>query len=364
MLIGVLGGGQLGRMLALAGVPLGMRFRFLDPSPEAPAGHVGELIVGSYEDRAALDRFAAGVDVVTYEFENVPADAAAYLAARGRVAPTPDALRVAQDRMNETHLFHACGLNLHTKVWPMERAGLSAAAASIGLPLVVKARRGGYDGKGQAIVRTLAELEAEWDRRSGRDVFLESFVPFTRELSLVAVRGEDGTFVAYPLVENVHRGGILRRTTAPAPNVSPALQQQAETHLRAIMERLGYVGVLAVEFFEHEGRLLANEMAPRVHNTGHWTIEGAATSQFENHCRAVAGLPLGDTRSLGPAVMVNLIGDIPDPRVVLAIPGAHLHLYGKAPRAGRKVGHVTLTGLDEAAVAQSLARVEALPGAL
>lgn len=364
MLIGVLGGGQLGRMLALAGVPLGLRFRFFDPSHDAPAGEVGELFVGDYRDQAALDRFAVGLEAVTYEFENVPAEAAECIAARVGAFPPVQALRIAQDRLLETSFFAQAGMVLHRKSAVLSWGAMEATLEHIGLPCVVKARRGGYDGKGQAIVRTREDMAAEWERRGGQDVFLESFVPFTRELSLVAVRGRDGAFAAYPLVQNVHVGGILRTTTAPAPDVSAMLRDEAVRHVRTLMENLAYVGVLAVEFFEHEGRLLANEMAPRVHNTGHWTIEGAATSQFENHCRAVAGLPLGDTRAIGTSVMVNLIGDLPKAADVLAIPGAHLHLYGKDPRPGRKVGHVTITGVDDATLAASVARMQTLPGVL
>lgn len=355
MKIGVLGGGQLGRMLALAGYPLGCGFRFLDPAPEAPAGAVGELVVGAYDDPEALARFAAGLDVVTYEFENVPAAAADYLRERLPVRPAPGALEVAQDRLREKACFTGLGIGTAPYRSVDTRADLDAAIAAIGLPAVLKTRRFGYDGKGQFVLRAPADADAAWRALGGASLILEGFVPFERELSILAVRGVDGEIVCYPLVENHHEGGILRLSRAPAPGVTPARRREAEVIAKRVLEALDYVGVLAIELFEHEGRLLANELAPRVHNSGHWTIEGAETSQFENHVRAIAGLPLGATAPVGHSAMINLIGDLPDPRAVLRAPGAHLHLYGKAPRPGRKLGHVTVRAAGPRALRERLA---------
>ena len=316
-LVGCLGGGQLGRMLALAGAPLDVQFRFLDPAADACAGEVGDLLVGPYDDPALLDRLAAGADAVTYEFENVPVDAAR------RVGAVPDAraLEQGQDRLVEKELFAKLGI-------ATARFG---SLEDTGLPALVKSRRLGYDGKGQRIVEASGPI--------GDDELAEELVPFARELSIVAVRGRDGETAFYPLAENEHRAGILAVSRAPAP---AAPQAEAEAIATKLLDALEYVGVLAVELFEVHGRLLASEFAPRVHNTGHWTIDGAVTSQFENHVRAILGLPLGSTEPTGEAAMVNLVGGLPPRERLLGVPGAHIHLYGKEPRAGRKLGHVTL----------------------
>ena len=329
-LVACIGGGQLGRMLGLAGLLLGLELRFLDPAPDACAGAVGELVVGAYDDPDGLERLARGADVVTYEFENVPVDAAARVGAVPGVA----ALERGQDRLHEKELFRSLGI-------PTARFG---SLEETGLPALVKTRRLGYDGKGQ---RRVEEPEA-----IGVDELAEELVPFDRELSVVGVRGRDGETRFWPVGENVHRDGILRVTCAPAPN---APQREAEALCAALLDELGYVGVLAVELFEVDGRLLANEFAPRVHNTGHWTIDGAETSQFENHLRAILGLPLGPTGARTPSVMVNLIGTLPPVKELLALPGARVHLYGKEPRTGRKVGHVTLVAPDERVVERAVA---------
>lgn len=342
MIVGVLGGGQLGRLLALAGYSLGLRFRFLDPSPDASAGQLAELLVGDYLDASAMDRFRNGIDVATYEFESVPAAAVRSLARQVPVFPPPDALEVAQDRLNEKLLFDRIGIPTPLYAPVDSEADLRHALDRIGLPAVLKTRRCGYDGKGQLVLRRHEEAWAAWDTLGRVPLILEQFVPFERELSIVAVRGRTGEAKFYPLVENRHGRGILRLSLAPAPALSPELQRQAEGYAVSILEAVDYVGVLAVEFFHHDGRLLANEMAPRVHNSGHWTIEGAETSQFENHLRAILGLPLGSTAALGHAAMLNVIGDIPPLEKILAIPGAHLHLYGKTPVPDRKLGHVTI----------------------
>ena len=359
MTIGILGGGQLGYMLALAGYPLGLHFRFLDPSPEAPVGRIATRITAQYDDHSALKKFAAGLELVTYEFENVPVAAARFLAERVPVLPPPAALETAQDRLNEKHLFRKLGIATTEFAPVADRDALDAAVKQIGLPAILKTCRMGYDGKGQWILRGAedvgrAKSELPSSSAAAREssdtdspqqaapFLLERLVPFTRELSVLAVRGRDGETAVYPLVENHHRGGILRLSLAPAPQLDRAVQNAAEDAARRVLDALQYVGVLAIEFFEHEGRLLANEMAPRVHNSGHWTIEGAVTSQFENHLRAVVGLPLGSTSAIGCSAMLNLIGDVPNSEEVLAVRDAHLHLYGKSARAGRKLGHVTL----------------------
>ena len=380
--IGILGAGQLGRMLALAGYPLGLRFRFLDPAPDAPAAHMAEHIQGSYEDAPILERFSEGLAALTYEFENVPLAAVRALASRVPVYPPPAALEAAQDRLAEKTFFQNIGAAT-PQFEPVDSGpDLDAAIARIGLPAVLKTRRLGYDGKGQFVLRAPSDVETAWAALGGSQLILEGFIPFQRELSILAARGRGGETAFYPLVENHHRDGILRLSLAPAPGVTPALQADAERIASQALAALEYVGVLAIELFQvtsdelrvtsghdaflvtHNSSLLVNEMAPRVHNSGHWTIEGAETSQFEQHLRAVLGLPLGATAARGHSAMVNLIGVLPDPDAVLAIPGAHMHLYGKAPRPGRKLGHITIRadeiGELQARLAQALDLVELL----
>jgi 5-(carboxyamino)imidazole ribonucleotide synthase len=366
--IGILGGGQLGYMLALAGYPLGLHFRFFDPSPEAPVGRIASRVTAEFTDELALEKFANGLELVTYEFENVPVSAVQFLAGRVPVYPPAAALEAAQDRLREKRLFAGLGIPT-TEFAPVANCeALDAAVKKIGLPAMLKTCRMGYDGKGQwllrnadDIMRAKSELPAasSADRKNDARFILERFVQFTRELSVLAVRGRTGETAVYPLVENHHRVGILRLSIAPAPRLDAAIQRAAEQAAHSVFDALQYVGVLAIEFFEQGGRLLANEMAPRVHNSGHWTIEGALTNQFENHLRAVVGLPLGSAYAIGSSAMLNLIGEVPDSAEVLAIRDAHLHLYGKSPRAGRKLGHVTL----RAASAEQLAsRLAELPG--
>lgn len=361
MIVGVLGGGQLGRMLALAGYPLGLRFRLLDPSPESPAGHLAELQVGAYDDQDALIRFADAIDVATYEFENVPGEATRILESRLPVFPPSVALATAQDRLAEKRLFERLAIPLPRYAAVGSQAELEKAVRRIGLPAILKTRRLGYDGKGQAVLSEPADVATAFDALGGVPCVLEQRIALRRELSILALRGRDGTTACYPLVQNTHREGILRVSLAPADDIAE-LQPLADEYARRILDALEYVGLLALELFvdDGDGRLLANEIAPRVHNSGHWTIEGAETSQFEQHLRAVLGYPLGSTLARGYSAMVNLIGDLPDPAEVLAIPGAHLHLYGKAPRPGRKVGHITIRAdeLDDLQVC--LARVRTL----
>ncbi|MFN4258242.1 MAG: 5-(carboxyamino)imidazole ribonucleotide synthase [Gemmataceae bacterium] len=342
MIVGVLGGGQLGRMMALAGYPLGLRFRFFDPDPEAPAGQLAELHIGAFDDPQALRRFAADVAVVTYEFENIPAFPVRELAKTLPVWPPPDALETAQDRLAEKGLFRALDIPTAPFVAVGSRADLETAGRHLPFPLVLKTRRLGYDGKGQWVLRTAADSERVAAMVDKTPMIVERFVCFERELSCIAVRGMDGATAFYPLIENHHQGGILRQSLAPAPECPDGLQRQAEEYVGRILDALDYVGVLTVEFFLDNGQLIANEMAPRVHNSGHWTIEGAETSQFENHLRAILGWPLGSTAARGYAAMINLIGALPDLPTLLAVPGVHAHHYGKAARPGRKLGHVTL----------------------
>jgi 5-(carboxyamino)imidazole ribonucleotide synthase len=342
MTIGILGGGQLGYMLALAGYPLGLHFRFLDPSPEAPVGRIAQRVTAEYTDEQALDRFAHGLELVTYEFENVPVQAARFLAQRIPVCPPPTALEDAQDRRREKSLFQRLGIPTTDFAEIAKPEDFDAALRQISLPAVLKTCRLGYDGKGQWLLR--AQQDAEQVRRELPDVplILEKFVDFTRELSILGVRSRTGEVAFYPLVENHHRGGILRLSLAPAPYLSRSLQESAEDHARKILENLEYVGMICLELFQVGEKLLANEIAPRVHNSGHWSIEGAATSQFENHLRAILGMPLGSTATTGFSAMVNLIGELPSSEEVLRVTNTHLHLYGKSPRPGRKLGHVTL----------------------
>lgn len=367
MKIGVLGGGQLGRMLALAGQPLGLRFLFADPSPETPARLVAEQLVGGYEDEESHHLLADRVDVVTYEIENVPAPALFHLAEHRSVFPTPQALRLMQDRLREKRLCVELGI----PVPPFRRVDgegeLRAAAAELGLPLMLKTRFAGYDGRGQRRVAAPDGLPRALADLGGRRLLAEPVVAFAREVSLIAVRGRDGTFAAYPLVENHHEEGILRWSRPLRAVEAATWQGIAEAHARRIMEQLGYVGVMTIEYFVTADGLQVNEMAPRVHNSGHWTIEGATTSQFENHLRAGLGWPLGDPSARGMSLMVNLIGAVPDAGRVLAVAGTHLHLYGKAARPRRKVGHVTLTAATPDALGERTRQLAdvlgvALPG--
>jgi 5-(carboxyamino)imidazole ribonucleotide synthase len=360
MKVGILGGGQLGRMLALAGYPLGLRFRVLDLSPEAPAGQISELMVADFNDTDALKRFAAGLDLITYEFENVPVDAARFLSRRTPVYPPPQALEVAQDRIAEKSFFDALAIPTPRFLQVDSWDDLRRAIGEVGLPAVLKTRRYGYDGKGQFIIEKQEDAAVAWQSLGGVPLILESFVAFDRELSILAVRSRTGDTAFYRLVENHHQNGILRLSLCPAPGADSALQSLAEDYASRVLKELNYVGVLAIEFFQRQGQLFANEMAPRVHNSGHWTIEGAETSQFENHLRAITALPLGSTANAGYSAMLNLIGTIPERRVVLAMPGAHLHLYGKAARPNRKLGHITIRACEEPDLASELSRVRSL----
>ncbi len=354
MNVGILGGGQLARMLALAGYPLGLNFRILDPAADACAGQVAPLMTAPFDDPEACEALDDWADVITFDFENVPD--AVLTQFKTPIYPSPMAFTVAQDRIREK--THCRRLGLPTALFfPVESwSSLLVAVAQTGYPAILKTCRFGYDGKGQRFIRTPNDLYPAWRSLSGAPLILEAFIPFERELSCVAVRGRDGEMAFYPLAENQHRQGILHRSVAPTPHATPALVAAAEQALHKLLKSLHYVGVLAVEFFVHDGQLLVNEMAPRVHNSGHWTIEGAVTSQFENHLRAICGLPLGSTAARGHSAMVNFIGTLPDKALWLGQKGVHFHDYGKAARAGRKVGHATFVGDTPQAVDDWLAQ--------
>ena len=358
--VGILGGGQLARMMALSAAPLGLRFLVLDTAADACAGQFAPMVVGDYTDEAALAEFASKIDVATFDFENVPAESAQWLAGRVPVFPSPRALAVAQDRLAEKTLFRELGIPVPDFADIDSRTALDAAVSRLGTPCILKTRRLGYDGKGQFRIKSAADVDAAWDALGAQagtvGLILESFVAFEREMSVVAVRGQDGEFRAWPLTENWHVDGVLSASLAPA-RVDAAMQAVALSHARKLAEALDYVGVFALELFCRDGELLANELAPRVHNSGHWTIEGSETSQFQNHLRAVLGLPLGDTRMLGVACMLNWIGEMPDAVAVLGEASGHWHDYGKQPRAGRKVGHATLRADTAHELAEALMRI-------
>lgn len=355
--IGIVGGGQLARMLALAGLPLGMRFVFLDPAPDACAAVLGTHICSPFDDHETLEQLADMADVVTYEFESIPADAISFLAGLVPVYPSPDALCLSRDRLQEKNLLTQLGIPVAPFMQVSTREELEQAASALGLPAILKTRTQGYDGKGQAVLRQPGDLDDAWQRLGGVPLVLEKFVAFNREVSIIAVRNLNGEIAFYPLSDNEHRDGILHFSRNLDDD---ALQPIAEEYARRLLEHFGYIGVMALELFDTDQGLLANEMAPRVHNSGHWTIEGSLTSQFENHLRAITGLPLGSTRSTGKAAMVNFIGDLPPATQVLALPGATLHAYGKSSRPGRKVGHATLHSGNSSELQQLLQQLLAI----
>jgi len=362
--VGILGGGQLARMLALAAAPLGVTCVAFDPVAGACSAPYARLHVGDYHDHDALARFADGVDVVTFDFENVPASSAEWLSARVPVRPNPQALAVSQDRFHEKSLLVELGIPVPAFAPLASRDELRQAVEAIGLPCILKTRRFGYDGKGQFRLHARADVDAAWAALGAQadtsGLIVEALVPFEREVSVIAARSHTGEFRPWALTENWHVDGVLSASLAPA-QVEAELAQCAFAHARALAERLDYIGVFALELFQCDGGLIANEMAPRVHNSGHWSIEGAETSQFEQHLRAILGLPLGDSAMRGQACMLNWVGTLPDPATLLACPGGHWHAYGKTERAGRKLGHATVRA-DSAA--QLRARLSGLATAL
>ena len=347
-------------MLALAGYPLGLRSVFLDRSPDAPGAQVAPILLGGLEDAGRLAELAACSDVITFDWENISGSALAPLQKLTRIRPPRRALQVSQDRLAEKALFTKLRIPVAAHAPIDDRGQLSLAIRRLGLPGVLKTRRLGYDGKGQYVLRRAADIDAAWHALGARGLIYEQFQVFTREVSIIGARSAAGHTVSYPLSANSHGGGILRYSVAPFANAK--LERVARTYLTRVMNALGYVGVLTVEFFVVEGRLIANEMAPRVHNSGHWTIEGCATSQFANHMRAICDLPLGSTRPLGHTAMINFLGKMPDRERLLAIDGLAFHDYGKEPRPGRKLGHCTIlksrTHERDRALAQALKLVE------
>ncbi len=356
--IAVMGAGQLGLMLHEAALRMGYRCRFLDPAPDACAGRVAEHIVAPFDDEEALDRLIDGATVLTYENEHIPTEALERASARVSVAPSAQALRVAQDRLHQRELLDRLGIASapHAPVSSVE--DIAEALRMVGTPAIIKARRGGFDGRGQAMIHAAEDAPAAWEAIGQRPAMLEGVVSFRRELSIVGVRSQAGEMRFYPVVESVHERGILVRTRAPGPGLTTEIEHEAQRIARAVAEALGHVGVLAVELFETPRGLLVNEFATRVHNTGHWTIEGSPTSQFEHHLRAILSRPLGTTDLVAPSIMCNIIGAIPPSVIRLRdrpVEGVHVHLYGKEPRPGRKIGHVTCT-------APTLQEAEALAG--
>ncbi|PNK60938.1 5-(carboxyamino)imidazole ribonucleotide synthase [Psychrobacter sp. FDAARGOS_221] len=361
--IGILGGGQLGMMLAEAALPLGYRCVFLEDAPNCPASLYGQVFTSEQ-----LEDFIAAADVFTLEFENTPADTVARLkkmsddGQKQGMFPPPQALQVAQDRLKEKSLFNELDIQTVPFKSVSSKKELQDASQALGLPLVLKTSRGGYDGKGQFVVKTEADINEAWkalgDAVSGKGnltptpapLIAEGFINFSREVSIIATRAQDGNMRCYDLVENHHHTGILATSEAPAVGTSHLLPE-AKNAIEKLMTHLDYVGTMALELFVSKDEddndvILANEIAPRVHNSGHWSIEGAVTSQFENHIRAVVGLPLGDTDNVHPSIMVNVLGQYPNIADVLAIDGAHYHTYHKEERADRKIAHITLMPND------------------
>jgi 5-(carboxyamino)imidazole ribonucleotide synthase len=338
--VGIVGAGQLGRMLALAGYPLGLRCLFLDRSPNAPGAQVSPILLGDLEDPTQLMELASRSEVVTFDWENISGKALAPLEKVTTIRPPRAALEVSQDRLQEKALFKALKIPVAPHAAVDEKSDLLKATAKLGANGILKTRRLGYDGKGQCVIRGGAELDAVWDRMGGAGLIYEQFQKFSREVSIIGARSANGDIVYYPLSANTHFGGVLRYSVAPY--VDAALEKVARRYLKKVMLALDYVGVLTIEFFVVKGRLVANEMAPRVHNSGHWTIEGCVTSQFENHLRAICNLPLGSTRPLGHAAMINFLGEMPDSMKLLTMEGLAFHDYGKEARPGRKLGHCTI----------------------
>lgn len=328
-------------MMGLAGIPLGFEFVFLDPATDACASATGALLHAGFDDAGAARKLAESVDVATFDFENVPESTARSLEQFCPLYPASNALGAGQDRAAENELLTSLGIRVPPYHVVSSRTDLLDGLDNLGYPAVLKTRRFGYDGKGQAILRDPEDRERAWQKLGDSKLVLESFIPFDAECSLVAVRGLDGDTRIWPLTRNIHSNGILKLSM---PGVfEDALQQEAARQMRAMLEHFDYTGVLTIEFFLLDGELLVNEFAPRVHNSGHWTIDGATCSQFENHVRAITGLPLGKTDMAAHSLMFNWIGEMPDRNRAMMLPGLHWHDYGKAPKPGRKIGHATLT---------------------
>jgi 5-(carboxyamino)imidazole ribonucleotide synthase len=358
--VGVFGAGQLGRMMGLAGIPLGLECTFLDPSPDACAGAVGTLVQAEFSDTDAFRRLANRVDVATFDFENVPESSARALQETKPVYPPPEALGACQDRLSEKNLLSSLQVRVPASHPVSSRTDLLTGLDKHSYPAVLKTRRLGYDGKGQAIIRDQEDLERAWQKLGDHALILEAFVPFEQECSLIGVRDLNGETRFWPLTRNVHVDGIL--VLSLAGGVNDTLQVVAQDIMHRLLDHFAYVGVLTLEFFVLDGELLVNEIAPRVHNSGHWTIDGSETSQFENHMRAITGMPLGSTASKSEALMFNWIGELPERDRLLAIPGVRWHDYGKAARPGRKIGHATLTATTPSELAENARRVAEIAG--
>jgi 5-(carboxyamino)imidazole ribonucleotide synthase len=358
--IGILGGGQLGRMLGLAGIPLGFRFLFLDPAPDACAAATGELLNAGFDDREAALELGRQVDVATFDFENVPESSARALSELCPLHPGSNALGASQDRLVEKDLLVSLGARVPLYHEVASRTDLLDGLERLGYPAVLKTRRFGYDGKGQAVLRDAEDLERAWQKLGDSPLILEAFVPFEAECSLIGVRARDGDTRFWPLTGNVHADGIL--ALSKPGGFEAGLQAAAERIMTGLMDHLDYTGVLTIEFFLHDGELLFNEFAPRVHNSGHWTIDGAECSQFENHLRAISGLPLGATGLVAPSLMFNWIGRMPPLAAAMEIPGLHWHDYGKQARPGRKIGHATLTAASEEMLRERAGRLAGIAG--
>lgn len=342
--IGIFGGGQLGRMMAQAALPLNIDCTFFESSTDCPSAALGKVI--STQTDNGLQDFINSADVFSLEFENTPLADVDVLTQTKQLHPPRQALATAQNRLLEKALFDELAIPVAPYRAVDSLEALKQAVTQLGLPIVLKTATGGYDGKGQFVLREASQIEQAWaELGPAKSLIAESFVTFTREVSIIAVRGQDGEVKTWDLAENHHHNGILSHSIVPAPN-SKDLQPVAQDYITRLLNHLNYVGVLTLELFVTEKGLYANEMAPRVHNSGHWTIEGAVCSQFENHIRAVAGLPLGSTQTIKPTVMINIIGQHPNTKDVLALEGAHLHLYNKSEREGRKIGHITLVPMD------------------
>lgn len=346
--IGVLGAGQLGRMLALAGYPLELDFHFYDTSGHPSAG-LGQVTSDPEADlqHEKLSRFLDDVDLVTYEFEHLPLELTQYIEQKTTLYPSSKSIQVCQNRALEKALFTQLGIPTPDYRIVNSLETLQQAVTELGCPVVAKTTTEGYDGKGQFVIQTIDQCATAWDKigqteNGPRELIVEAFIHFKRELSIIAVRSAKDEMSVYPLTENIHHQGILRYSIAPAANVSEELIHQANSYIKELMHELGHIGILTLELFETENGLMANEMAPRVHNSGHWTIEGCVSSQFENHLRAICGMPLGSTEALRPSCMINIISEKGDISGIMALPYTHIHLYGKEERPGRKLGHITV----------------------
>jgi 5-(carboxyamino)imidazole ribonucleotide synthase len=357
--IGILGAGQLGRMLAIAGYPLGHKFGFYGLNHDEPAAMLGHMLTES-NDANSLQQLTDFADVLTYESENTSVELVKELNQTCPVYPSAESLYYSQHRFREKSLFQQLDIPCAPFALIESQTDLANAIQHIGLPAILKTTTEGYDGKGQFVIRSADQIEQAWTALGGKQAILEGFVEFKRELSMIAVRGTDGSQVYYPLVENQHHQGILRLTLAPANAIDPNIQQQAERYMQKLLDRMEHIGVLTLELFETPAGLVANEMAPRVHNSGHWTIEGCYTSQFENHIRAITGLPLGSTQPRQPFnAMINIIGEYGPIEQVLKQPNAYLHLYDKAERSGRKLGHINVIAQTQAELQDTLSHLQA-----